>query len=245
MLERVLPFLNIVVLEQGPDQTFNVFAPFPSWFLQFYPDAGAADISLNIGGRFPFMNDFLSRAVEFWESGSEGAMPSGPWVETDVSGKDQMLQATAISVSGRRLLLMEPAKVPLEEAQLLLQKGRQTSLDFRTVKRKQKSLRKVEQRYLALLDAVPDWVFVIHRDGSILEYSVGREKLFEITEPEIGKQIGELFPANLASELRSQMENVISTGRPQLWKHQDPAGALEILMLATGTDEAMCILRKR
>jgi|GEM_PF-6526943 len=245
MIERLLPFLDIVVLEQTEDNTFQVIVPFPSWFLQFYPEAGAAGIALNPEEKFPFLGDFLVRAGDFWKTGTEGSIASGPWVETDLSGKDRMLQATAVSVSRRKLLLLEPARVALEEAQLLLQRGRQTSLDFRTVKRKQKSLRKVQQRYLALLDAVPDWIFVLHQDGTIVEYNTGREQLFESMEPRTGKPISEVLPADLATELQSQTENVISSGRPQLWKYRHAGGSLEILILATGQDEAMCILRKR
>jgi PAS domain-containing protein len=244
MIERLLPFLDIVLLEQQPDGSFQVVVPFASWFLQFYPNAGEAGAAINLD-KFPFLADFLTRATELWNKSGEGAVASGAWIESDLSGSDRMLQATAVSVSGRRLLLIEPARVPLQEAQLLLQKGRQTSLDFRTVKRKQKSLRKVQQRYLALLDAVPDWVFVIHQDGSILEYSSGRETLFDSLEPEVGKDIKEVFPADLASQLFFQIDNVISSGRPQLWKYQHANGNLEILILATGQDEAMCILRKR
>jgi len=242
MLERLLPFLDIVVLEQMENSGFQIFVPFPSWFLEFYPDAGAADVRLKIGEKFTFLNDFLSRATEFWKHGSEGSLPSGPWIETDLSGKDRMLQAFAISVSSRSILLIEPARVPLEEAQLLLQKGRQSNLDLRTVKRKQKSLRKVQQRYTALLESVPDWIFVIHQDGSILEYSAGREDLFENFEPESGKNVRDVFPGDLATQLIAQLEIVISTGRPKIWKHH---ATLEILMLATGPDEALCVFRKR
>jgi PAS domain-containing protein len=244
MIERLLPFLDIVLLEQQPDGTFRVVVPFASWFLQFYPNAGEADTTINLD-QFQFLSDFLIRAVDLWNKPGEGSMASGAWIETDVSGNDRMLQAIAVSVSGRRLLLVEPARVPLQEAQLLLQKGRQTNLDLRTVKRKQKSLRKVQQRYSALLDAVPDWVFVIHQDGSILEYSSGREPLLDSLEPEVGKDIKEIFPADLAAQLFFQVGNVISTGQPQLWKYHDANGNLEILMLATGQDETMCILRKR
>jgi PAS domain-containing protein len=245
MFDRLLPFLDIVALELTQDNAFHVVVPFPSWFLQFYPEAGAAGITINPEEQFSFLGDFLIRAADFWKTGSEGSIVSGAWVETDVSGKDRMLQATAISVSGRKLLLVEPARVPLEEAQLLLQRGRQTSLDFRTVKRKQRSLRKVQQRYLALLDAVPDWVFVVQQDGSILEYSSGREELFESMEPETGKNISDVLPADLATQLIPQIEIVISSGKPQLGKYRRAEGSVEVLILATGQDEAMCILRKR
>jgi PAS domain-containing protein len=242
MLERLLPFLDIVVLEQKENGTFQIFAPFPSWFLEFYPEAGEADVRLKVGEKFPFLNDFLSRATDFWKRGSEGSLPSGGWVETNLSGKERMLQAFAISVSGRSILLIEPARIPLEEAQLLIQKGRQTNLNLRTVKRKQKSLRKTQQRYEALLETVPDWVFVIHQDGSILEYSAGREALFENFELESEKKVNDLFPGDLAPQFMSNLEIVISTGRPKIWKHD---ANLEILMLASGPDEALCVFRKK
>ena len=244
MLERLLPFLDIVLLEQDSSGAFSGLVPFPSWFQDYYPDAKAPETPLHLD--WPFLTDFLLKATEFWSAGEEGAVASGPWSETDISGKERMLQATAILSSGRKILLIEPARVPLEEAQVLLQKGRQKNLDFRTVKRKQRSLRKVQQRYLALLDAVPDWVLVIHQDGLILEYSPGREELFEGIHLETGKMVTELFPADLTKQLLPQLENVISSGRPQMWKYRGGrSGSVEILLLATGEDEAMCILRPK
>ena len=244
MLERLLPLLDIVLLEPDAGGAFNGLVPFPAWFLDYYPDAKAPETPLDLD--WPFLTDFLVKAGEFWNAGEEGALASGSWSETDLSGKERMLQATAIVSSGRKVLLIEPARVPLEEAQVLLQKGRQKNLDFRTVKRKQRSLRKVQQRYLALLDAVPDWVLVIHQDGLILEYSPGRDELFEDIHLETGKKVGDLFPPDLVQQLLPQLENVISSGRPQMWKYRGGrSGAVEILLLATGEDEAMCILRPK
>lgn len=245
MLERLLPFLDIVVVEQQPDGSFRGTIPFPQWFLDFFPDAHAPETSVDLETRSPFLGEFISRAAELWNTGEEGSLGSGSWTETDAQGNERTLHATAVCLSGRKILLIEPAKVPVAEAQVLLQKGRQKSLDFRTVKRKQRSLRKVQQRYLALLDAVPDWVFVVHQDGSLLEYSRGREPLFESSEPETGKQLSDFLPHDLSAQLASQIENVISGGRPQMWKYRQESKSIEVLILATGQDEAMCILRRK
>ncbi|MCI0411612.1 hypothetical protein L0222_02290 [bacterium] len=243
MLERLLPFLDIAVVEQQPDGSFRGIVPFPQWFLDFFPDAHAPETAVDLESRSPFLGEFISRSAELWNTGQEGSIESGSWTETDAKGKDRTLHAIAVCLSGRKILLIEPAKVPVEEAQVLLQKGRQTSLDYRTVKRKQRSLRKVQQRYLALLDAVPDWVFVVHQDGSLVEYSRGREPLSESTEPESGMQLSDFLPQDLSAQLASQIENVISSGRPQMWKYRQESKSIEVLILATGQDEAMCILR--
>ncbi len=243
MLERLLPLLDVVVLEQNAAGLLEKLLPFPSWFLEYCTDAKASKETLKLDS--PFLSDFLGRATEFWNAGVDGLLDSGPWNETSVNGRDWMLHATAVLLSGRRILLLEPAKVPLEETQVLLQKGRQKSLDFRTVKTKQRSLRKVQQRYLALLDAVPDWVLVVHKDGSLLEYSTGRDELFEDMQLEVGRAIADVLPADLAAQILPQLENVISSGRPQMWKYKNAAQSIEILMLATGEDEAMCILRPK
>lgn len=243
MLERLFSLLDIVVLEPQAHGGFQGAAPFPQWFLHYHPDAKSAGTVLHFES--PFLVDFTMKAASLWNSGSEGSMSSGSWTETDEKGNDWMLQASAAVVSGRKFLLIEPARVPLQEAQILLQKSREKSLDFRTVKRKQRSLRKVEQRYLTLLDAVPDWIFVVDRSGTILEYSSGREELFDEFKPKTGARLGELAPSDLSGQLMSQIENVISTGRAQMWRYRSSVDALEILILATGQDEAMCILRKK
>ena len=242
MLERLFPFLDIAVLEQDSDQSFKGITPFPSWFLAYFPDAKPQETSIHLD--WPFLADFLSRAVELWNGSEESSVLSGPWNESDASGKDKMLQATAVLASGRKLLVLEPARVPLEEAQVLLQKGRQKNLDYRTVKRKQQSLRKVQQRYLTLLDAVPDWLLVVHEDGSLLEYSSGRAGLFADIQLQVGKNINHLLPPDFAEELFPQIQNVISSGRPQMWRYRG-SQPVEVLVLATGSDEALCILRPK
>ena len=242
MLEQLLTFLDIAVLEVDDKGSWKGVAAFPSWFSTHFPDANTQD-PLQLDS--PFLIDFLLKATEFWNSGQDGSIASGPWTEADPSGTERMLQATAIKTGGRRILLVEPARVPLEEAQVLLQKGRQKNLDFRTVKRKQRSLRKVQQRYLTLLDAVPDWVLVVHQDGSLLEYSPGREDLFGDIRLEIGKNIQDLLPPDIAEQLLPQAQNVISSGRPQMWRYRDPARVVEVLVMATGEDEALCILRPK
>jgi PAS domain-containing protein len=243
MLERLFSFLDIVVLEPQPHGGFRGVTQFPRWFLEYHPNAREPGATLHFDS--PFFVDFSMRAAEFWNAGVEGLIESGSWTETDDLGKDWMLQATAVVLSQNRYMILVPAQVAMQEAQILLQKGREKTLKYRSVKTKQRSLRKVEQRYETLLTAVSDWIFIVDQASTILEVSSGREELFEEFKPRPGEQLANWVPSDLASQLLPQIQNVISSGRPQLWRYKTSADSLEILILATGQDEAMCILRKR
>ena len=79
----------------------------------------------------PFLENFLVDAEHFWTDETSGRLNSGPWIETDPSGNDYALEATAVSMGKTKILLIELGPYSSVEKQFLIQKVGELGLDYR------------------------------------------------------------------------------------------------------------------
>jgi PAS domain S-box-containing protein len=84
--------------------------------------------------------------------------------------------------------------------------------------RSQDALRQSEERNRAILRAIPDWMFVLSRDGVYLDYHVkNTEALLVPPEQFLGKSMHEILPAWLADAHQRAFERALATNeREQL-----------------------------
>ena len=85
----------------------------------------------------PFLENFLTDADGFWNSGRPGRLRSGLWTEPGPLGDDFHLEASAVSLDGRRFLLIEDLTPGYAERQAMLQKARSSKLADRERRREQ------------------------------------------------------------------------------------------------------------
>ncbi len=84
--------------------------------------------------------------------------------------------------------------------------------DITESKRSESALRESEERNRALLNAIPDLIFVFDRDGSFLDYHASDASLLAYPPQEfLGKNIREIFP-NLAEEVSRLFDIVLREG---------------------------------
>jgi diguanylate cyclase (GGDEF)-like protein len=109
-------------------------------------------------------------------------------------------------------------------------------------------LRTSEAKNNALLNAMPDTLFVIRRDGTIVNYLAGSE---EATMPEPrGDQlkISEYLPKNIAIEWTELMRSVLKEGKPQQYEFSlgdDPEkNHYELQMVPYLNDLSLAIIRE-
>ena len=109
-------------------------------------------------------------------------------------------------------------------------------------------LRTSEAKNNALLNAMPDTLFVIRRDGTIVNYLAGSE---EATMPEPrGDQlkISEYLPKNIAIEWTELMRSVVKEGKPQQYEFSlgdDPEkNHYELQMVPYLNDLSLAIIRE-
>jgi len=87
----------------------------------------------------------------------------------------------------------------------------------------EETLRASEAKNRALLNAIPDMMFVINRDGTYLDFNPaqGQEPLLPPTEF-LGKNVSEVIPPDLADQTMHYVEQTLQSGTPQIFEYQLP-----------------------
>ena len=126
---EALNALNIVALERKDDGSFAVVGQPPDWFGRIFPGADFQNSS-------PFLEDFLTGVAELGSiagPGAGGAAPkhySGVWTQRDTAGEERGLEAWAVRIGGRLVLLVHLLGEEFETRRAALQQARETSLSF-------------------------------------------------------------------------------------------------------------------
>jgi PAS domain S-box-containing protein len=98
-----------------------------------------------------------------------------------------------------------------------------TQLDITALKQTEAALRHSEARTHALLDAVPDMIFEINRDGTLLQYisSTAPDAPEPLLPPEqfLGKSIGDVVPS-IAEQIFFAIDRVLESGRVYAFEYQ-------------------------
>ncbi len=139
--------LDMLVLEQSGETWYSPIAALPGWCRLFGLDTVLEAGRWEPANRFPVMEGFLAAASPFWYSQGPGRLKSDPWIETDSSGKGRYLQASALCLNSRRILLIEL----LDEGYVaLLQTARERSLSH------EKTMREVMRAEAILRSLISD-----------------------------------------------------------------------------------------
>ncbi|HSV98390.1 MAG TPA: response regulator [Spirochaetota bacterium] len=107
---------------------------------------------------------------------------------------------------------------------------------------------KIANRNRALLDAIPDPMFLFNRDGLLVDYNAPDARDL-IVEPErfIGRNVGDVLPAYLAELTKSKLKDVFDTGMPQIFEYEAPVHGeprfYESRLVPCGNETALAIVR--
>jgi hypothetical protein len=126
LLARLLCALDLVVVEREPNHTFYVLTPAPTWFTRAFDVAPAGEQGA-LAGAFPFLDDFIHQAAGAWAAGPHASIVSGPF-SVDVDGEGLLLRATALTIDGRALLVLDRL-TGAADARPVLQKARERMLE--------------------------------------------------------------------------------------------------------------------
>ncbi len=123
-----------------------------------------------------------------------------------------------------------------------------TFSDITQYRNTEASLRKQNIRYRALLDAIPDLMLHMSRDGVYLDVKPGREVNMVCPEADmIGKNQRDLIPADVARDRQEQIEKALATGKVQFYEYElqvdDVTYHEESRIIASGEDEVLIIVR--
>lgn len=105
---ELLARLNIVVLEQLSPNHFKALHPVPEWFTCLFALARMKkeeDEFQFVG--FPWLNNFLGEAQAFWTERGTQTLKSGLWIADDASDAECHLEAFAVWLDAKPLLLIQ------------------------------------------------------------------------------------------------------------------------------------------
>ncbi len=144
-LADIFPLLDMAVMERMDKGAFRVVGMIPPCLKAFFPEPVADGERFRPEEGSPFLENFLFEAEDYWESEDRGRLKSGPWTETDSQGNEFELEATAISLEKRKILLIEPARYPYEEKQTFMQKSRELSLAYHRLAQTEAALQRSKE----------------------------------------------------------------------------------------------------
>jgi PAS domain S-box-containing protein len=123
-----------------------------------------------------------------------------------------------------------------------------TILDITERKRSQEALQHSEERNRAFLNAIPDLMFRIRRDGTYLDCKADKERDFAIPPSQmIGKTVYDVLPLDVAQQRMAYIEQALQTGTPQVFEyqlhHHEELRHYEARIVVSGRDEVLAIMR--
>ncbi len=105
-----------------------------------------------------------------------------------------------------------------------------------------------EARYRALLDAIPDLMFLLDRQGRFVDYRAAHEDALLIpADAFLGRSAAEVLPPDLARLTNDMLERVFVSGQPQTYEYaleiSGQQNFYESRLVVCGADLALAIIR--
>jgi PAS domain S-box-containing protein len=151
-----------------------------------------------------------------------------------------------VNKSGETIYFLNNAVGIIKDRHLIAIWG--TQRDITDLKRAEQALRASEARLRALLEAVPDMIFELARDGAIL-YFMPAPEMQPLLPPEqfLGKRLYDVMPPHIAALSMEAIARALDADQVQQIEYQLPEGErlgdFEARLVASGPDRVMSIVR--
>lgn len=86
--------------------------------------------------------------------------------------------------------------------------------DITKAKQNQKQLSQSESKNKALLDTIPDQMFLLSQDGTILDYKADQQDYYKLENP-INKKVGDVFLLMVSDKVEQTIQKTLLTKKPQ------------------------------
>lgn len=136
-----------VFVQATPHSTqFTLHSHLPEW-LVFFLGKASTPHTCDLTVIFPYLSCFMEDAEHYWQSNRSTPLSSGVWVEMNELGQELALEATAVTVAGKAVLIIqelgEKYRQEVERLQqirngLLTQEKLENEVQKRTLKIKQR-----------------------------------------------------------------------------------------------------------
>ena len=114
--------------------------------------------------------------------------------------------------------------------------------------RAEDSLRKSEERNRIILNAIPDLMFRIRRDGTFLDFKAEHANDLAVPPSKIiGRKVPDILPPNVANLTLQHIRAALDTGERQIYEYDlnisGRQGRYEARMVVSGKDEVLTMVR--
>ncbi|MBN3961052.1 PAS domain S-box protein [Nostoc sp. NMS8] len=161
------------------------------------------------------------------------------------TGKPWYWEGRIITPSRKLKWIQVTSQPVLQEAGNLLWNG--LVMDITEQKQAQEKLQASEARYQAILDAIPDLMFRISRDGEYLDLKSEGANVTLSREEIVGKHLEELLPSDVVAISQVAIAKTLDSGTLQTceYKLPTPLGIrdYEARLVVSGQDEVLAIVR--
>jgi signal transduction histidine kinase/CheY-like chemotaxis protein len=128
LFESFLADQGYALFESLGNSDFSVAGNCPAWCRDAFGIQSEAGGRIHLAEDSPFLENFLVDAEEFWNTKSEGSASSGNWIEHGKNGRDIPLEAFALSLEGKRILILRNMSGSFAEQQQWFQTARDSLL---------------------------------------------------------------------------------------------------------------------
>ncbi len=165
-----------------------------------------------------------------------------------LSGERASYEGEYLSVTSGRLIFIRAEAVPVYSRGEVI--GAVSLVeDITERKLTEERLRQSESRLRAIIEALPDMIFRLDKDGVFLDFHAKEEdKLYVPPQEIIGASVVDLLPQGLAQLTLEKISRVLSSGRMEVFEYQLPSrsGGLftyEARLTPCGPEEVLGIVR--
>jgi signal transduction histidine kinase len=202
----ILQMQGYAVFEYLGDGLFRPVGEPAAWYREVLGEEAASEDLVRLAEKFPFLENFLLDAEEFWNSKSAGRAESGTWIEKAESGRDLAVEAGALWLAGKRILFMQNPQSQYDERYQVLQRARDWLLEH---ERLQREVQKKEILLHCIIHDLSQPLTAMRGCFALLalsELPADMREVVEIAERQSQKQeamirgILEVFSAELAAQ---------------------------------------------
>ncbi|MGA9568483.1 MAG: response regulator [Candidatus Acidiferrales bacterium] len=150
IFESFLAGQGYALFEYLGDGDFRLLGEWPDWCANIWGAQPNGDQPIGLANRSPFLENFLVDAEEFWRTRQPGSANSGNWIERGEDGREIPLEATARSLGGKRILLLQDLSETFGQQQQWFQTARNSLLEH------EKLLKEIQKKEILLHCIVHD-----------------------------------------------------------------------------------------
>jgi signal transduction histidine kinase/CheY-like chemotaxis protein len=117
------------LFEYAGQGAFRAVGNYPDWCRKLWALPGGREKTLRLAEQSPFLENFLVDAEGFWNSKRKGAANSAVWIERDLENREMPLEAWALRLEGKKVLIIRNLSGTYAERQQLFQTARDSLLE--------------------------------------------------------------------------------------------------------------------